>query len=570
MKVVAGKRVKFLSILVVLFGLILLTRLYDVQIVHGEFYKEKADRQYVSRGINIFNRGNIYLTDKDGNLVSAATLKSGFVLAINPKILVNVEETYNIINTIYPISRDLFMAKVERKTDPYEEIARRLPEDIGQKIAELKILGVILEKERWRYYPGETLGSHVLGFVGFKGDILTGRYGVERYYNDVLSRDRSDAYSNFFAQIFSKVKTTISEREFKGEGDLVLTIEPSVQTHLEGELKKVRDQYSAGSAGGIIMNPQNGEIYAMSALPEFNPNIYNEETNAAVFSNPLIETIREMGSIIKPLTMAAGLDAKVIIPESAYDDKGTITLDKKKISNYDGKARGVVPMQEILSQSLNTGVAFIAARLGNERFAEYMKNYGFGEETGIDLPGEIRGHIENLDSDKAVEYATASFGQGIALTPIATVRALAALGNGGLLVTPHVVKEIRYNVGISRTLSYGDGKQVLTPETSNTISQMLVKVVDKALANGKIKMEHYSVAAKTGTAQVAKEGGGGYYEDRYLHSFFGYFPAYQPKFIVFFYLYYPKGVKFASETLTIPFSNTTKFLINYYQVPPDR
>jgi len=570
MKADASKRVKFISILIVLLGLILLGRLYDVQIVNGEFYKDKADRQYVSRGVTIFNRGNIYLSDKEGNLVSAATLKTGFVLAINPKILIEKEDVYNKINTIFPIPEDVFIEKALRKTDPYEEIARRVPEEIGEKIAELKIPGVILEKERWRYYPGENLGSHVLGFVGFKGNILTGRYGVERYYDDVLARDKSDAYSNFFAQIFSKVKTTLSDREFKGEGDLVLTIEPSVQAYLQGELKKVRDQYGASSAGAIIMNPQNGEIYAMAALPDFDPNTYNKESSASVFGNPLIESIREMGSIIKPLTVAAGLDAKVITPETTYDDKGTITLDKKKISNYDGKGRGVVQMQEVLSQSLNTGVAFIAARLGNQRFAEYMKNYGFGEETGIDLPGEIRGHIENLESNKAVEYATASFGQGIALTPIATVRALAALGNGGVLVTPHVVKEIRYNVGVSRTLSYGEGKQVLTSETSNTISQMLVKVVDTALLKGQIKMDHYSVAAKTGTAQVAREGGGGYYEDRYLHSFFGYFPAYEPKFIVFFYLYYPKNVKFASETLTIPFANTTKFLINYYQVPPDR
>ncbi|MDO8492819.1 MAG: penicillin-binding transpeptidase domain-containing protein, partial [bacterium] len=236
----------------------------------------------------------------------------------------------------------------------------------------------------------------------------------------------------------------------------------------------------------------------------------------------------------------------------------------------DGKARGVIPMQQVLSQSLNVGAAFVAGKLGNQRFAEYMKNYGFGEETGIDLPGEIRGHLDNLKSNKEVEYATAAFGQGIAITPIETIRALSSLGNGGILITPHVVKEIRYNVGVSRTLSYGDGKQVLSEETSNAITGMLVNVVDKALLNGKIKMEHYSIAAKTGTAQVSNPDGGGYFDDRYLHSFFGYFPAYNPQFIVFFYLYYPKGVRYASETLTVPFSDTAKFLINYYNIPPDR
>ncbi|MDO8492741.1 MAG: penicillin-binding protein 2 [bacterium] len=570
MKLIAGKRVKFLSGLIVLLGLILLSRLYLLQVVSGDFFKDKADRQYVSPAENIFNRGNIYFSDKDGNLVSAATLKTGFILAISPKLLENPEDAYNKINSIHPIAGDVFAGKAALKNDPYEEIAHRLPEEIGQKISQLKIPGVIIEKERWRYYPGDSLGAHVLGFVGFKGDALSGRYGLERYYNDVLSRDEGDLYTNFFAQIFSKVKTVISERELKGEGDLVLTLEPSVEAYLQSQLKKVRDEYKAESVGGVIMNPQNGEIYAMGALPDFNPNTFNEEIDLKVFGNPLVESIHEMGSIIKPLTMAAGLDSKVIRPETTYEDKGTITLDKKTISNYDGKARGVVPMQQILSQSLNVGAAFVAQKLGNERFAEYMKNYGFGEETGIDLPGEVRGHLDNLKSNKDVEYATAAFGQGIAMTPIETVRALASLGNGGILITPHVVKEIRYNVGVSRTLSYGDGKQVLSKETSDAITGMLVSVVDKALLNGKIKMDHYSIAAKTGTAQVANPAGGGYYTDRYLHSFFGYFPAYSPQFIVFFYLYYPKGIQYASETLTVPFSETAKFLINYYNIPPDR
>jgi len=208
--------------------------------------------------------------------------------------------------------------------------------------------------------------------------------------------------------------------------------------------------------------------------------------------------------------------------------------------------------------------------MGKGKFADYMRNFGIGSETGIDLPNETHGLTDNLNSPRDIEYATASFGQGIAMTPIETVRALAVLGNGGKLVNPHLGKEIQFKIGGSKKISYGIEKQVIKKETSEEISRMLVHVVDNALLNGKVKMDRYSIAAKTGTAQISMENGRGYYEDRYLHSFFGYLPAYNPRFIVFLYTVYPKGVKYASETLTVPFMDITKYLINYYQIPPDR
>ncbi|MEK7567814.1 MAG: penicillin-binding protein 2 [Patescibacteria group bacterium] len=574
MRDIISFRTKILSLLIVFVGVILISKLYLVQIVYSETFKAKADHQYVYRGSQVFDRGNIYLTQKDGSLVGAATLKSGFTLVINPKILAEAgtssEAIYEKINKIYPIEKEEFLRKALLVSDPYEEIAKKVPEEEGKKISDLGIQGVILEKDRWRYYPGGNLASHVLGFVGFKGDVLAGRYGIERYYDDVLSRNEKKAYNNFFAQIFSNVKTSIQKGTYQGEGDIVLTIEPSVQQHLENILQKVKKEYSADSAGGIIMNPMNGEIYAMGVTPNFNPNEYNLEKYSEIFGNPIVENVYEMGSIIKPLTVASGLDSGVVTAQTTYDDKGSVTLDGKTFSNYDGKARGIVPMQEVLSQSLNTGVSFVVTRLGNKQFADYMRNFGLGEETGIDLPGELPGLIKNLESTRDIEYATASFGQGIALTPIETVRALSALGNGGTLITPHVVREIRYKIGISKPISYDADKRIIKRETSEEITRMLSVVVDKALLGGKIKMEHYTLAAKTGTAQISKGGGGGYYEDRYLHSFFGYLPAYNPKFIVFFYMYYPKVVRFASETLTMPFSETAKFLINYYNIPPDR
>ena len=226
-------------------------------------------------------------------------------------------------------------------------------------------------------------------------------------------------------------------------------------------------------------------------------------------------------------------------------------------------------MQTILDKSLNVGIVFLVERMGVERFQKYFKDFGLANETGIDLPGEASGLSESLDSKVFVDSATAGFGQGIALTPIQAVRALAALGNGGKLVTPHVLEKIVFEDGSIKFWEAPEEKQIIKEETSEVISRMLVHVVDNALKDGKYKMPFYSISAKTGTAQMPKPGGG-YYEDRYLHSLFGYFPAYDPKYIVFLFHTYPQGAEYASATLTDPFFNIVKFLISYYQVPPDR
>ena len=190
--------------------------------------------------------------------------------------------------------------------------------------------------------------------------------------------------------------------------------------------------------------------------------------------------------------------------------------------------------------------------MGKEKFRDYFLNYKLGSETGIDLPNEAHGLVDNLDSPRDVEYATASFGQGIAFTPIAATRALATLGNGGYLVTPHLASRIEYQDGTSHELLYPRGAQVISETSSEEISRMLTNTVDKALGGGKYSLPNHTIAAKTGTAQIANPGGKGYYEDKYLHSFFGYFPAFDPQFIVFMYTVEPKGVEYASQTLTEP------------------
>jgi len=555
---------------ITIFALMIVWKLFVVQVVQGEEYSAQADRQYVANISGIFNRGSIFFTERDGKKLSAATLRSGYTIAINPTNLGDIPETYGHLSEILILDEEEFLAKANKEGDPYEEITKRASKEDADAIDALGLDGVLVIKDHWRFYPAESMASHTLGFVGYKGDELAGRYGLERFYNDVLSRNDTSLYVNFFAEVFSNLSSTLLSATNSREGDLAISIEPTVQGFLETRLSQVADEFNAESGGGVIIDPTTGKIYGMASLPDFDPNFFNKEENQDVFQNPIIEKVYEMGSIIKPLTMAAGLDAGVVKPTTLYTDEGYVFLNQSRIENYDGKARGVVSMQEVLNQSLNTGAVFVMRELGKDKFRDYMLSYGIGRESGIDLPNEVVGLVDNLQSTRDIEYATASFGQGIAMTPIETVRALATLANGGELITPHVGTRILYDDGLYQNLVPPEPVRVLKKETSEEISRMLTKVVDDALLGGTVALPNYSIAAKTGTAQMALEDGRGYYDDKFLHSFFGYFPAYDPQFLVFLYIVDPRGIRYASQTLTHPFMDITKFLINYYEIEPDR
>lgn len=561
-------RIKILFLAISLFAVVLVGRLYFLQIVEGATYRDEAEAQYLGSRRADFNRGTIYFATKENTLISAATTKNGYNLAIHPNLIINATTTFEKIETVLSIPSEEFFTRVAKLSN-WEEIKKYLSPEIGEKLLMLKIPGVEIVPINWRFYPAGKLAANVLGLVGYQGNELAGRYGLESYYEDVLKRDKSNLYQNIFAEIFSGLEKTIIKKTGL-KGNIVTTIEPMVENFLEKKLIALNEEWQPAEAGGIIINPKTGEIYAMANLPTFDPNNFSAESDVKVFSNPLVENAYEMGSIIKPLTVAAGLDAGVITATTTYNDDGFVELNGRKISNFDKKARGIVNMQEVLNQSLNTGAVFIMRALGRDSFAQYMFNFGLGEETGIDLPNESPGLANNLKSPRDVEHATASFGQGVSMTPIMTARALSVLANGGLLITPHLAKKIEYTAGFSKNITADEGKRVIKKQTAEEITRILVTVVDKALLNGSVKQEHFSIAAKTGTAQIANPAGGGYFEDKFLHSFFGYFPAYEPKFLVFLYLYEPAGANYASQTLARPFIDIAKFLLNYYNIPPDR
>jgi len=554
-----------------LLAMIILGRAVYVQIIKHAYYVDLADRQYVSSGPLNFDRGTIFFESYGKEPVPAAQLKTTYRIAIDPTAITDASLAYTKLSKYVPLDKNDFLAHAQKKNDPYEEIAKDVSSEVIAQLKLEKVDGVSFIKDNKRAYPQEDVGAKVLGFVGNDGVSVKGQYGIERYYNDILSRAGSGQNVNFFAELFADIEKTSVSNLDKNEGDVILTIDAEAERALHSTLEEIKKEWGSDVIGGIIMDPRNGRILAMDSLPSYDPNAYSNVKDASAFINQDVSGVYEMGSIIKPLTMAAAIDAGVVNEATTtYNDTGFRDLNGYKVRNFDEKPRGPgTTMQTILDKSLNVGIAFLVEQLGTKRFQEYFKKYGLGEETGIDLPGEASGLTKNLDSNVLVDNVTAGFGQGIAVTPIQTVRALAALGNGGKLINPHVVDTIVYQDGTTKKMVQDPPVQVINAKTSERISRMLVHVVDTALANGTRKMEHYSIAAKTGTAQMPRPGGG-YYDDKYLHSFFGYFPAYEPKYIIFLYHTNPKGAEYASATLTDPFFKLVKFLISYYEVPPDR
>lgn len=549
----------------------IIIRAFYVQVLEHTYYLGLGSKQYISSVPINFDRGTIFFSHYQGSPVPVAQLRTTYRIAIDPTQIKNVQALYVNLSKYLQLDKVSFLEKANKKDDPYEEIAKSVE---GNAIALLKaqnLKGVSYYRDNERSYPQESVGAKVIGFVGNDGSHVKGQYGLERYYDDVLSRNSNDTTVNFFAELFTDIEKTIVSNADKEEGDIILTIDAEAERVLHTTLLETQATWKPDIVGGIIMDPQTGAIIAMDSLPSFDPNEFQQVKDASVFMNQNVSGVYEMGSIIKPITMASAIDSGAINEASTtYTDRGFRDLNGYKVSNFDGKARGKnVSMQAILDQSLNVGIVFLVEQLGIKRFQEYFKKFGVGSETGIDVPGESSGLIKNLNSKVFVDSATAGFGQGIAITPIQTIRALAALGNGGKLVTPHVVDSIVYQNGDRKKIIEDSPEQIIKTDTSERITRMLVHVVDTALMHGADKMEHYSIAAKTGTAQMV-EPGKGYYKDRYLHSFFGYFPAYEPKYIIFLFQTYPKSAQYASATLTDPFFKLVKFLISYYQVPPDR
>ncbi|OGN06384.1 MAG: hypothetical protein A2750_03965 [Candidatus Yanofskybacteria bacterium RIFCSPHIGHO2_01_FULL_45_42] len=572
MKRFGNFRINVFFVLVLIFSSLISYRLFVLSYIQHGYYSRTAQVQN-ERISNVLARGNIYFQDPsapDGNTVSLAAVNKKYPLAyIRPSDVGpgDADTIAGQAGEILSLPPDKILTVINSGGNVSKVLKRRLTNEEVDRIKRIGVKGVGVSFETDRFYPAEKLAANVLGFLGYGDNGRAGQYGVEAFYEQELS-GVSDSYRDYLAPatirgLFKKEnKTDNPDRP----ADIVLTIDKNIQAEAEKVLGGLTAKWQAESVDIIVQEPFSGKILAMAQAPTFDPNHYSKSPTS-YFLNNSVQAIFEPGSSFKPITMLAGLDLKKINPQTIYTDTGFVDVADYRIKNFSDKIFGLSTMSQVLEKSINTGVMFVENLIGDDNFINYIVNMGFGQKTGVDLPGEVSGDINNLYSGRKINYLTASFGQGIAVTPLQLINAYSAIANGGKLVRPYIVEKV---------IKEGGREEITNPEmvgipiaekTSAQLKVMLVLVVDNGFDKARIK--GYDVAGKTGTAQIA-DGKGGYLEDQYIHSFIGFAPAYDPKFVILIKMDKPRGIKFAADSLSPAFREMAEFLIHYYNIPPTR
>ena len=531
-------RVNFILFLVFVCGVVIIGQLFYIQVVKGDYYKAMVQGMYVSDEESMGERGEIFF-------------KKGEALAINinfplvyasSKEVIDKEETAQKLSEILSIDREILLQQL-KKDSLYEVLKKKLTKEEAGKIGELDLEGIHLAEEKGRYYPQETLASQLAGFLDAD---RTGRYGLEGYYDNILK----------------------GQKDRKGS-DLFLTVDYSIQFTAEELLAEAQKNFKFEGAEIIVMDPKSGEILAMANYPNFNPNQYSKVEDLHIFQNSATQKIFEPGSVFKPITMASAIDRGSITPQTRYTDYGILKIGGSTITNYGNRTWGEKTMTEVLENSINTGAVFAEQKLGNNYFLKYVDSFGIFEPTGIDID-EIYSENKEFKKGYEINFANASFGQGIEMTPMQLVRAYSAILNNGKIVKPFIVEKIQKDGQVTETKSSAREEAVISSMTASQVIGMLISVVNNSYSEA-AQVPGYYVAGKTGTAQISysalgmnKRG----YSEKTWQSFIGFAPAFNPRFVILVKLNNPEAK--TAEYSAIPiFHDLAKYIIDYYQIPSD-
>lgn len=563
------RRLWFLKAAFVIFAFLLLARLFFLQIIKHDYYAAMAGGKYSVYRELLPVRGRIFLSDfkQTDKPAPLAVNRDTFFVVVDPKVVVDANRAANLLAKKLGLDELSVAVKVKKTGSRYEIIKKQVSAEVVEELKLEGLAGVFFERQPARFYPEKTMGSQVVGFLGLdKNSFPVGNYGVEGYFEELLR-------GQYGYMVGEKGATgnwlSLGKRESRPAvdgADLILTIDKTIEYVACQKIKEGVVEYGAKSGVVVIINPKTGAVLAMCGWPSFDPNEYSKEKNLNIFNNAAIFTPYEPGSVFKAVTMAGALDAGKVTPETKYLDKGFVQLGGYTIKNAADKKYGEQIMTNVLKESINTGAVFAARLLGHQLFKKYAEDFGFGVLSGVELDTEAPGNISSLEKEKEIYLATASFGQGIMVTPLQLAMAFGAIANGGKLYKPQIVLEIRYADGRVEKREPHLARQVISERSARLLAGMLTTVVREGHGK-KADVPGYYIAGKTGTAEIAAPGG--YLESASNQTFAGFGPVDDPVFVMVVKYEEPQR-RFAEYSAAPTFGAIAKFLLQYLEVEPNK
>lgn len=551
-------RLALVSLVLSAAGLVLVGRLVHLQIIQHDRLAAQSDKQFLRTVEITSGRGNIY--DRNRNQL-ATNIRVESVYA-DPKSVAEKTATAHILARVLELNPQAVLKKLKSNRH-FVWIKRKSELNAVEKLKQLDLVGVGFIAETKRYYPKRKLAASILGFVGLDNQGLA---GIEHFHHAVLKGRvqrtvlEKDARGRF-------LWTTANAQDLNpGKQDVVLALDEVIQFIAERELNRQVKEYRAKSGLAIVMDPFSGAVYAMASAPEFNPNNYAAYP-PHIWRNDAVASAFEPGSIFKPIVAAASLEEGLAGPDDIFFcENGSYQIGKSRISEASNHQFGWLTLRNIIAKSSNIGAIKIAQRLGNRRFYDYIRKFGFGRRLGVDLPGEASGTLRSIRQWSGLSLASISFGHEISVTPIQMVSAIAAIANGGVLIRPRLTQTILKNGVLDRTFEPEALQTVLSEETSRQMINILKSVV-KTGTGAKAAIPGFEVAGKTGTAQKIDPKTQTYSKTKYLASFVGFVPADAPRLVILVMIDEPQKTYWGGEVAAPVFQRIARKTLRYLHIP---
>ncbi len=559
---------KRIGYVIMITGLILVSfigRLYQKSVIEHATKVQAAEHQYTSRKEVIGQRGQIVVPTNGGTtFFPLATNERRYQVLAVPKNIKDPKKTAQLLAPILSVSEEELRSKIDNDKLYIPPLQRRLTREQADKVADLKLRGVLLLPELVRTYPENSLAAQVMGFVNNDGQ---GNYGLEQAYDFALRG--SEGYQVAQKDNQGRLIRLGDEVKAKDGSTLVLTIDRELQYYTEKALAESVDKYAADGGSVVILDPKTGAILAMANYPTYDPNNFRDvsKDNQGVFINAAVSEVWEPGSTMKPLVMALAIDDKLVEPDTKETFGASIRVLNHDIYTAEKKAFGTETMTQVLENSDNVGMVWISNKLGNDKEYEGLKKFGFGAPPDIKFKNVVGGYLPNVKSWNDLTRATISFGQGVSISPLQLAVAYGSLANNGVMMKPYIVSSVLSGDEVLDKVEPKEVGRVVSEETSKKLGVMLESVV----LNGhgkRAKVPGYRIGGKTGTAQVPNPQGG-YYDDRHIGSFAGYFPISNPRYAMVVKLNNPKNVEFAESSAAPTFGQIATWVLSHRQVPQD-